>query len=299
MPHIIIEYSDFMKNPQITLDKIQEHLLERKDSVLSAKIVKELKIEYKHSITPEKYQELTKIILSLDIEEPPSTESFMYNLNESKIMHKTNILLVSFPRSGFNLLNDIVTIWFDIPLCGGTDSEIMPCSPKFYNRKIACHRSHDYSLTLKKPPFNKTIILYRKDVIEQLDSLFRYTFKDNKKILLDNSITKYRSSFTQTLCDTPLIPYSEKLDFLKKILKFYKDWVQKWVTEPSPNSIIIEYSDFMRNPQDALDKLQEHLLETKDSELSAKIVEELKIEYKHSMTFEKYKELANLLATLT
>jgi hypothetical protein len=54
----------------------------------------------------------------------------------------------------------------------------------------------------------------------------------------------------------------------------------------------------MKNPQITLDKIQEHLLQTKDSELSAKIVEEMKIEYKHSLTHEKYKELANLLAQL-
>ena len=54
----------------------------------------------------------------------------------------------------------------------------------------------------------------------------------------------------------------------------------------------------MKNPQETLDKVQEHVLTTKNSELSSKIVEEMKIEYKNSLSTEKYKELANLLISL-
>jgi hypothetical protein len=82
------------------------------------------------------------------------------------------------------------------------------------------------------------------------------------------------------------------------VLKHYNRWIQKWVTNETPNSILIEYSEFMKNPQETLDKLQDYLLQPKDSDFSAKIIEEMKIEYKHSLSIEKYIELANVLTSL-
>ena len=206
--------------------------------------------------------------------------------------HKFNVLIVSFPRSGFNLIKEILNSYFLIKQCAcqkNPDVKVSTC----VKEDIAFHRSHDMKLDLNKKQFNKTVILYRKDVVEQLDAFFRFQFRmfDIEKKL--NDLTKHSS------CHELDIPYSEKSDFFKTALKQYKDWVQKWINEPTPNSIIIEYSEFMKNPQIALDKIQEHLLESKDSELSDKIVQEMKIDYKHSLSPEKYQELSNLLATLT
>lgn len=205
--------------------------------------------------------------------------------------HKSNILIVSFPRSGFNLIKMIFEC-LNIKECAcqkNCDVKIIRC----IKEDIAAHRAHDINLGINKAQFNKTIILYRKDVVEQLDAFFRFQFRTfDLDMTIDDKVTQH------SRCDELNIPYSEKSDFFKTVLKQYKEWVQKWIIEPTPNSIIIEYSEFMKNPQETLDKLQEHLLESKDSELSAKIVEELKIEYKHSMTFEKYKELADLLLSL-
>jgi len=206
--------------------------------------------------------------------------------------HKSNILIVSFPRSGFHLLQTIFESYFSIKECAcqkSPDSKIGVC----IKENIAFHRSHDMDLKLNKIQFNKIIILYRKDIIEQLDAFFRFQFRtfDFDKTIDDKAIR-------HSSCHELDIPYSSKLDFFRIVLKQYKDWVQKWVNEPTPNSIIIEYDEFIKNPQITLDTLQEFLLETKDSELSAKIVEEMKIEYKHSLRYEKYKELANLLAQL-
>jgi len=203
--------------------------------------------------------------------------------------HKTNILFVSFPRSGFNLLQLIFYNYLNIKHCScqrTPDVKINTCSKE----DMAFHRAHDMNLAINKSQFNKIIILYRKDIVEQLDAFFRYQFRNFEFDELKDDVAK-----KQTFCHELSISYSEKLDFFKTVLKQYNDWVEKWVTKPTPNSILIEYSDFMKNPQETLDKVQEHLLQTKDSGLSAKIVEEMKIEYKHSLSPEKYKELANLL----
>jgi hypothetical protein len=206
--------------------------------------------------------------------------------------HKSNILIVSFPRSGFHIFEHIFVNYLNIKECAcqkNCDVEVNTC----VKEDIAFHRAHDTKLELNKEQFNKTIILYRKDVVEQLDAFFRYQFRtfDTEK-RLNNDLIKHSS------CHELDIPYSEKSDFFRTLLKQYKDWVEKWVTEPTPNSILIEYSDFMKNPQETLDRVQEHLLESKDSDLSAKIVEEMKIEYKHSITLEKYQKLANILLRL-
>jgi hypothetical protein len=205
--------------------------------------------------------------------------------------HKTNILIVSFPRSGYNLCKTILEKYLNIKECAcrkNSDVKVSTC----IKEDIAFHRSHDIKLDLNKEQFNKTVILYRKDVVEQLDAFFRFQFRifDREKKL--NGLSQHSS------CHELNISYSEKSDFFRNVVREYRAWVQKWVTEPTPNSIIIEYSDFMKNSQEALDRVQEHLLSSKDSELSAKIVEEMKIEYKHSITPEKYQELADLLATL-
>ena len=206
--------------------------------------------------------------------------------------HKSNILIVSFPRSGFHLLQTIFESYFFIKECAcqkNYDVKITEC----VKEDIAFHRAHDMDLKLEKETFNKIIILYRKDIVEQLDAFFRYQFRNFE---FDKQIQN--QAIRHSTCKELVIPYSEKLDFFKIVLKQYKDWVQKWINESTPNSIIIEYDNFMKNPQIILDRIQENLLGSKDSDLSTKIVEEMKIEYKHSLTLEKYKELANLLAQL-
>jgi hypothetical protein len=206
--------------------------------------------------------------------------------------HKSNILIVSFPRSGFHLLQTIFESYFSLKECScqnNLDVKITAC----VKEDIAFHRADDMNLKLDKKQFNKIIILYRKDVVEQLDAFFRYQFRT-----YDFAMTFDDNSIDHTKCHQLNVAYTDKIEFFKTVLTQYKCWVNKWITEPTPNSIIIEYSDFMNNPQKTLDRIQEHILESKDSDLSAKIIEEMKIEYKHSLSLEKYKELSNLLLTL-
>jgi hypothetical protein len=205
--------------------------------------------------------------------------------------HKSNILIVSFPRSGFNLLTIVFESYFSIKECYVCQKNPDVKINEIIEEDIAFHRAHDMNLDLDKTKFNKTVIVYRKDVVEQLDAFFRYQFRSFENDELNGLVEHSK-------CKELDIHYSEKTDFLKTVLKEYKGWIEKWINQPTPNSIIIDYSDFMKNPQETLDKLQEHVLTTKNSELSSKIVEEMKIEYKNSLRYEKYKELANLLISL-
>jgi hypothetical protein len=201
--------------------------------------------------------------------------------------HKTDILIVSFPRSGFNILSNIIANYYSVPYCA-CRRDIDDAYFAYSENDIAFHRSHDMLLKINKGSYNKFVILYRKDVIEQLDAFFRYQFRKND----------YGNKH-ETGCEELDIPYSDKKPFFTHVLGQYVKWIKKWVNTPTPNSIVIEYSDLMINPQKNLDKLQEHLLGTIDSDLSAKIVKEMNIEYKHSLSPKKYKELSNVLLTLT
>jgi hypothetical protein len=207
--------------------------------------------------------------------------------------HKSNILIVSFPRSGFNLLTIVFESYFSIKECYVCQKNPDVKINEIIEEDIAFHRAYDMNFKLNKEQFNKIIILYRKDVVEQLDAFFRYQFRT-----FDFGMTFDDNSIDHTKCHELNVPYSRKIEFFKIVLNQYKCWVKKWITEPTANSIIIEYSDFMKNPQETLDRIQEHILKSKDSKLSAKIVKEIKIEYKHSLSLEKYKELSNLLLTL-
>ena len=275
---LFVDFDSLVYTPATQLRKIAEFTGDTTETIIKKAINDYLPIikNYtKKKMSYKRYVDLMKII------------------HESEYKHGTNLLIVSFPRSGFHLLQTIFESYFSIKECGCQKNCDVNIST-FVKEDIAFHRSHDMKLDLNKEQFNKTIILYRKDMIESLDAFFRYQFRTfDNLITLNNDLIKHSS------CHELDISYSEKKDFFRNVSREYKDWVQKWVTEPSPNSIIIEYSDFMRNPQDALDRVQEHLFERKDSELSAKIVEEMKIEYKHSITPEKYQELADLLATLS
>lgn len=206
--------------------------------------------------------------------------------------HKTNLLFVSFPRSGFHLLQTVLEYYFSIYECACQKNPDVK-TKNYIKEDIAFHRSHDMDTKLEKKRFNKTIIMYRKDMIENLDAFFRFQYRtfDLDKTIDDKAIR-------HSTCHELDIPYSSKPDFFRNVIREYRAWVKKWITEPTPNSIIIEYSEFVKNPQVTLDNLQEFLLQTKNSELSAKIIKELKIEYKHTITPEKYKELCDVVFTL-
>jgi hypothetical protein len=206
----------------------------------------------------------------------------------TKQIHKTNILIVSYPRSGFHLLQTILSTYFLIQECA-CEKKLNVNISKIIKKDIAFHRSHDMNSKLNKLEFNKIVILYRKDVVKQLDAFFRYQFR-----IFDNEV-RITDLIKHSKCDELNIAYSEKLDFFRRVFKEYTQWVEKWINTPTPNSIIIEYDTFMKNPHETLNMLQYHLLNSVDTALSSKIVEEVKIEYKHSITPEKYTELKTIL----
>jgi hypothetical protein len=134
---------------------------------------------------------------------------------------------------------------------------------------------------------NKIIILYRKDPVSQIDAYLRF---DNARVPNNQQIDllTYHSGF-----DGKSLSYSDNIDRIQRMFKYYLKWKKKWVDTPTPNSILIEYDSFMMSPKETIDKISAFLGIPADS---SKIVEDLKIEYKHTITPEKYKQLKDILA---
>ena len=74
------------------------------------------------------------------------------------------ILVVTFPRSGYHLLETILGRYFNIKQCACSKNEDVKIS-EIINDTVAFHRAHDMKLSINKNNFNMTVILYRKDIV--------------------------------------------------------------------------------------------------------------------------------------
>jgi hypothetical protein len=193
------------------------------------------------------------------------------------------IIIVCFPRSGYNLLHNIMHVYFGMSFCNcNNESTILPYAIETF------HKEHDMKLNKSNNGYNKTIILYRKDHVEQLDAYFRYWFcRDKKEFMTLEDHSKCKDDFT---------PYVTKEGWLSSIYKVYLQWLDKWVNTPIENSLVIEYNDFMRNPERVLNELH-FFLKGKNSDDSVihEIINNLKIEYKNIISTDRYNELSELI----
>jgi hypothetical protein len=97
-------------------------------------------------------------------------------------------------------------------------------------------------------------------------------------------------------CKDDFTPYVTKEGWLSSIYKVYLQWLDKWINTPIENSLVIEYNDFMRNPERVLNELH-FFLKGKNSNDSVihEIINNLKIEYKNIISTDRYNELSELI----
>lgn len=193
------------------------------------------------------------------------------------------ILIACFPRSGYNLLHNILDLYFGLSFCNcNTKNTVLPYDLQTF------HKEHDMQLDIDSTKYDKTIILYRKDHIEQIDAYFRYWFNADR--------TNFITLDDHSKCNDAMIPYETHKGWLYSVYHIYLKWVDKWVNTPVENSILIEYNDFMGNPEKVLTELFTFLKNNKplDSLISL-VINDLNIEYKNTITVERYNELSNLI----
>ena len=154
--------------------------------------------------------------------------------------------IISFPRSGQHLTEGVLTY-----LSSEYKLEFKYCD--YYNscNKIPCdcgsnfQKNHDFSLKPLSDDYNKDLInisdddnylvLYRKDMITQLESYYRYSLKLYSK--------EYQ--------------FDDLIDFIKNNIDYYKNFVNKWVIDKS-NVLSIDYSDLVDNFNESFKTIVNH-----------------------------------------
>jgi hypothetical protein len=146
-------------------------------------------------------------------------------------------IIVSFPRSGQHLVEKILEF-----CCKEHDIDFTYC--EFYSccKSIPCNngkntsKNHDFDLDLKISDDIKYISLYRKDMILQLESYYRY-------------LSEYND------CE---YNYDDLLSFIIKSSNYYKGFVEKWIDNEKTNILKIDYYDIVKNPIEFSIKIFKH-----------------------------------------
>jgi hypothetical protein len=160
--------------------------------------------------------------------------------------------IISFPRSGQNLTESVLS-----HLSNKYNFEFNYCD--YYNKcnNIPCscgsnfQKNHDFYLNPLSNQFNldfieisendKYLVLYREDMILQLESYYRYYLKFKNK--------EYN--------------FEELLNFIKNNIDYYKNFVNKWVKSGKENIIVIEYYDLVNNCDESFSKIVNHFFNKK------------------------------------
>ncbi len=151
--------------------------------------------------------------------------------------HKIHI--VSFPRSGQHLLERILLNIFtyyniDFSYCEFYNV----CSTIDCKNKCIFQKNHDFDLDFIQQNEKKYIILYRKDIIYQLESWFRLKFF-GKEV--------YHKQVHYNNIDL----YTGLVSFIKSKMNYYDGFVNKWVKNNlTDNKIIIDYDNFILNQKE-------------------------------------------------
>ena len=149
------------------------------------------------------------------------------------------INIISLPRSGQHLLQSILQYIFINHKLEYSFCEYYKCCksiPCKFNKIICKH--HDRDLDYKILPSEKYVVLYRDDMILQIEAYYRYNIK------LKN-IQKYELN---TL-----------IEFIKGKTKYYYDFKDKWVHKSYDNVLKIEYYDLVTNTVECINKIISHI----------------------------------------
>ena len=135
--------------------------------------------------------------------------------------------IISFPRSGQHLIESVMR-----HLCLQHNIDFTYCEYYGCCKTIPCSKGYlfsknpDFSLDLEIKKDVKHIVLYRSDMILQLESYYRFA--------TINKDTEYN--------------YNNLLNFIRENTRYYNNFLEKWINNNYDNIIKIEYYDFVNNP---------------------------------------------------
>ena len=196
--------------------------------------------------------------------------------------------LISYPRSGQHLTESVLKYYHEEMDKPYTYCEYYSCCNTFPCKKDnKFQKNHDFWLInnwgnaepqkLKILDENKYIVLYREDIIAQLESYFRFETNQNWN-------------------------FERCIKFMKHKTQYYKSFVSKWVAPKRDNILSFKFEDLVKNPNQEYQKMMKFIYPefTTSSDLnevelfvdngSRKRVKR-KIEYKSSLSDEMYEKI--------
>jgi hypothetical protein len=202
------------------------------------------------------------------------------------------MFIVSFPRSGQHLLERLLKHIHNYYNKEFSYCEYYTCCQKIpCNKNSLFQKNHDFNLNLKLNINEKFIIIYRKNKIYQLESLFRLN-KFRKNVF--NSNINYKDKET----------FNNLIRFIKNNSKYYDNFVDKYIkSNKYQQALIIEYDDFLSQYKNYIKKiiLFLNLKNDKNIDLDIDLDIEIiintfeKIEYKNKLDNEIYKQINKIL----
>jgi len=177
----------------------------------------------------------------------------VYNkINYSLVDINNSINIISFPRSGQHLLQSILNYIFINHNLEYSFCEYYSCCksvPCKFKRIIS--KNHDFGNKYTVLPTDKYVVLYRNDMILQLEAYYRYSISKNK--------LEYK--------------YDDLIKFIKERSKYYYNFKDKWIDKNYDNVLKIEYYDLVTNAVDCIKKIMAHI--RPDIMLNSEIIDKI------------------------
>jgi hypothetical protein len=149
------------------------------------------------------------------------------------------LTIISFPRSGQHLTERLLTFY-----CKKQKIKFSYC--EFYNhcKNTPCkdgrlfQKNHDFDLKLPIDASNRYLVLYRSNMIEQLEAYFRYELRANWGLQHTSVKINYNNIEKRLSLQR----------FMESKSQYYFGFVKKWVMCDYRNVFKLEYASLVKDP---------------------------------------------------
>lgn len=140
-----------------------------------------------------------------------------------------------------NIPYTFCTYYYDISINreGYSDCITSGCMTCPCKRNCLFQKCHDFGLNLPIDSNDKYLVLYRNDLIIQLESYYRFILYGS-----DGGPSK------------PEYKYEDLIEFIKNNVDYYKHFCEKWVNDNTyRNKCIVEYNELLDNTNEVFKKI--------------------------------------------
>ena len=161
------------------------------------------------------------------------------------IRPQDNNFFISFPSSGQHLIERLFEEIYGYYLptyysyCEYyTCCKMIPCA---HNKTF--NKNHDMDCDLEIVDEYKYLVLYRGDVIRQLEAWWRWSKTSYKR-----SKTNIAWELTKKIDYDDIEIFNQLFRHINNNQRYYFDFIEKWVHSNRSNCLVVEYYDFVKDP---------------------------------------------------